>query len=336
MGAEFRGSSRRRGCYPSPIWRADWGANTPSPGASLAGHGPDSHRDQAWKTPAPPSAACLSRPASRRAFTLVELLVVTLIISILIALLLPALAAARQDADAVVCQSNLQQMGLMFADYEAQYMGAMISPRFFYRDSAGNLAWRPWLHALDAPNSLPELYRDYFVGYHLAQLMQCPSEPTYTSTNLVIWAGMGYDYGMNSGINAGSTPALNAAARWDMGDAWPRLTDVADPADMGYLFDAFSVPSVSTGGGQDWEVWNTYISPTDSPGGVAFPHNGTCNVLYIDGHVGEGSPSQLNAWPSDPPPGVSTWEWPPPPWDPVDWGVQWSSGSGQYYFGGPS
>ncbi len=54
-------------------------------------------------------------------FTLVELLVVILIISILIALLLPALAAAREEANSVVCLAKLKQMGTAMQEYVDQY-----------------------------------------------------------------------------------------------------------------------------------------------------------------------------------------------------------------------
>src|ERR1700678_206136 len=75
--------------------------------------------------------------ADRRAFTLVELLVVIAVVAILAALLLPALASARQKGQRAACLSNLHQIGIAIQSYAS--------------DSGGSIPFGPVASAFTSP-----------------------------------------------------------------------------------------------------------------------------------------------------------------------------------------
>jgi len=81
-----------------------------------------------------------SRAKNRRAFTLLELLVVIAIIAILAALLLPALSAAKQRAKTAGCLNNMKQIILATKLYLDDNHGAMV-PLWVEQGSPG---WPSW------------------------------------------------------------------------------------------------------------------------------------------------------------------------------------------------
>src|SRR5688572_16444974 len=90
---------------------------------------------------------------TRKAFTLVELLVVIGIIAILISILLPSLTRAREAANRAACLSNLRSIGQMFLIYAHENkrqipLGTRTNsyPESYWirRDNGGQIRWVSW------------------------------------------------------------------------------------------------------------------------------------------------------------------------------------------------
>ncbi len=111
------------------------------------------------------------------AFTLVELLVVISIIAILIALLLPALAAAKEDANATICANNLRQMAVAVQEYQDSWRGA----RFPYGHDATTGELEGWVLPL-APYFTSSQKQSSTTGYQIdfakvETVIICPDTP---------------------------------------------------------------------------------------------------------------------------------------------------------------
>lgn len=167
------------------------------------------------------SASCA---APRRAFTLVELLVVITIIGILIALLLPAVQAARESARRAQCSNNLKQIGLavqMFHDHNK-----MIP--YSREDTRETWAWiiLPFLEQepLFSKWETTKMYYDQKDEVRLAVIpgyfcpsRRRPSSAKGGSTEGDVWQGYGDGEGENTpgGLGDYLACAGDPQGRWD-------------------------------------------------------------------------------------------------------------------------
>ena len=211
-----------------------------------------------------------------RGFTLIELLVVIAIIALLAAILFPVFGRARESARAKSCLSNMKQLGLSFAQYMNDNDGRLPGAGNYQKWGAGNAAWvagvagspltDPTTHV---PTTDPVTHdivgADVQSGALYAyvksqQIFLCPSTSTTDRA-------FNISYSMNCALSFALPVGVADSQLALLVDEQPSGTD--SKGDGVGITDAFF-----------WAVDRT--TSTDTPTSV---HNGTCNILMLDGHV---------------------------------------------------
>lgn len=217
---------------------------------------------------------------SRRAFTLLELLVVLSIIATLIGLVIPALASARQAAGGAVCASNLRQLAAADFAYAHDHKNHFVAGAAQF---TRNL--RRW-HGTRATLNQPFNFRTGPLFAYLdlnGEVKRCPQFPAskgpISSRNFEAGCG-GYGYN-NEFVGRDQRTNCDAAigAAVDVFCEPARTVMFADAAIVQRVGAAVETYEYSFAEPPLW-VWGGRSDPV-----IHFRHSGHTNVAWLDGHV---------------------------------------------------
>jgi prepilin-type N-terminal cleavage/methylation domain-containing protein len=190
----------------------------------------------------------------RRAFTLVELLVVIGIIAVLIAILLPALSRARQQAALVQCASNLRQLSTSMLMYEQDSRGRLIlylttnTTKYGYKIPAWHYLLKPYFGRVPAGVAISGTTKTDDA------ILRCPNATVYDSatgagtstsafqTYLTTYSGWGdiyASYGLNRYLYDATSDA--GSGTWNIGFFGYQA---ADPNTIGTTFYKLQSPKM--------------------------------------------------------------------------------------------
>lgn len=207
----------------------------------------------------------------RRAFTLVELLVVIGIIAVLMGILLPSLTAARQQAMSVQCLSNLRQLATAAIQYTVENGGSF---------PPGYWGGRDWDLDVVGDEVVPGLL---WSGQSDPKVQQCPSfDGKGWGPGAAGDPYTGYNYN-TSYIGRGEWEAIKQPAK---------ITRVRKASETALFGDAagsspmvanklMRAPIRESPRVQGDDVGNA----TRVAGAQAYRHRGRTNVAFVDGHA---------------------------------------------------
>lgn len=256
---------------------------------------------------------------TRRAFSLVELIVVIGVVAVLIALLLPVLARARAEGNRVACMSNLRQLLQAQMAYVADSKGYLTYPNWGH-DRVTDSVWPTgWLYAQGEISSPPApddvksgaLFR--YLGD--ARVYRCPLHPpeaaSATGTDRIT------SYIMNGSVCGFGAVGHKSAdlVRWV--PSW-KITDWRQPSEQILMWEAEEGGAGAGSFDQGGASWNdgssdpkeNFLSKRHGRGACVGHFDGSVdwmdriayvaelqrpgpNRLYCDPHRGDGGKSAM-------------------------------------------
>jgi prepilin-type N-terminal cleavage/methylation domain-containing protein/prepilin-type processing-associated H-X9-DG protein len=213
----------------------------------------------------------------RRAFTLIEMLLVVSIIALLVALLLPSLSKAKQHAQVAICMTRLNQIGSAALTYAASNQNRFASAFQWTRHVT---CWHDWHQKERVTDGLLFPYirnYDMYLCPTFMSVYKNGDQPYYcgdTGPGIIPY----YSYGMNSCMG------------WDgwAGFAWKTPHAIRDPSKMLFYSEenTWVIPGVSSVSINNGSLG---VGP-DAVASYHLPERGNLdtgrgNVLFLDLHI---------------------------------------------------
>jgi prepilin-type N-terminal cleavage/methylation domain-containing protein/prepilin-type processing-associated H-X9-DG protein len=225
----------------------------------------------------------------RFGFTLIELLVVIAVIAVLMGVLIPALQRAREQAGEITCRNNLRQYGVAMYMYTDDNAGkfcrpetSMVKNRDPEPDYSKYCRWHDPRYPADGPlwEYIPEDKVNLCPTFKGISKYEGENHPGHDTEIPVVPF---FSYSMNGLLGKGKVDMDKGAVR--LTNITRRQSEVflfaeenmwARAGDNSVLNDNSLIPN-----GRDW--FGTFHG--SNPFNEVKRNLGTCNVVFVDGHV---------------------------------------------------
>jgi len=196
-----------------------------------------------------------------RGFTVIELLIIVIIVAVLVCIVIPAIFAAKQKAQQIICTNNLRQLFLAFEQYTNDNNGLLPRPNNSGTSKDGTKICNAevWFKAVDNYLTTLQLPTERDEISQEERLLLIKQDPIFKTVSL-----SKQDTTRTIKMNQNLLPASECQRS---------IETIENPTRTVLLFDGRINNSV---------VANNFEG---SYGSVAQRHSKSANILFIDGHV---------------------------------------------------